>query len=362
MKKRTAGLIIVLSLVLTFTTVLAVESNFLLNIEGFKKLAVENSRQSAIDDLEIKARESALEDAKHDAEFVSYTGTRSDMYGVGIKKEVTPLEAEANLEYAKKEKEENLENLRLDVYKATLGLLLAQKELQMEAEKLYILKEKYGMVEARYKEGKITDNDLYDAKYALDKKAIDKDKVEKKVQSAGLELKRLLNLKLDETPLKVEDELVLSTWEVIDIEKIVLEALNKSADIFKKSEELKAKEKTLEVTGEYYKDGDFTYDDNKVNLETTKVGLEDAKTNLEVQIRNKYNDILTKKDKVELAQQWEGIQEKKLDNAELKYKKGLISKEELFNAKEKFLDAQYQKFAEIHDYNALKAEFEALYK
>jgi len=44
------------------------------------------------------------------------------------------------------------------------------------------------------------------------------------------------------------------------------------------------------------------------------------KINLEVEIRNKYNDLLTAKDNVELASKWENIQKKKLENVELKFK------------------------------------------
>jgi len=63
--------------------------------------------------------------------------------------------------------------LKLDVYKAALDKLLVEKELDTEKAKLDILSEKYSMAEARYKEGKITENDLNDAKYALDAKKID---------------------------------------------------------------------------------------------------------------------------------------------------------------------------------------------
>jgi len=37
-------------------------------------------------------------------------------------------------------------------------------------------------------------------------------------------------------------------------------------------------------------------------------------------------------------------QKKKLENVELKFKNGLVSKEEVLSQKEKYLDAQYQMF------------------
>jgi len=77
----------------------------------------------------------------------------------------------------------------------------------------------------------------------------------------------------------------------------------------------------MEITERYYTDSNSIYNENKTNLELAKVELEDAKINLEVEIRNKYNDLLTAKDNVELASKWENIQKKKLENVELKFKK-----------------------------------------
>jgi len=58
------------------------------------------------------------------------------------------------------------------------------------------------MAEARYKEGKITENDLNDAKYALDAKKLMCREL-KNLKTAELELKRLLSLELDDKDLKL---------------------------------------------------------------------------------------------------------------------------------------------------------------
>jgi outer membrane protein TolC len=362
MKKKLTILFLTLPVVFALTTALAVEKGLINSINGFQKFAVENSRQSVIDDLQIKALESALEDAKHDADFQLVSGTKIDMLNNGIKKEVAPLVAEANLEYAKRSKEENIKRLKLDIYKAALDKLLAEKQLEMESSKLEMLKEKYSMFEARYKEGKITENDLNDVKYALDTKEIDRDKAEKNLEIADLELKRLLSVELGGEEIAVENKLELDEWRPISIKEVVEKAIENNIEVFKKSEDLKAKEKTMEITEKYYREGNFSYDDNKVNLETSRIDLEDAKTNLEVEIRNKYNNLLTAKDNLELAAQWQRIQDKKLESAQAKYDQGLISKESLLDQKEKCLDAKYQSFFAIRDFNILKAEFEALYK
>jgi len=79
--------------------------------------------------------------------------------------------------------------LKLDVYKAALDKLLVEKELDTEKAKLDILSEKYSMAEARYKEGKITENDLNDAKYALDAKRLMCRELKKVLRQRSLNLK-----------------------------------------------------------------------------------------------------------------------------------------------------------------------------
>lgn len=359
MKKR-ISLILTIAFISTITTVFAVEG-LKFSIEESKTVATANSKQSVIDDLNIKVMESALRDAEKDAKRSTSVSAKIDVLNNNIAREVKPAKASADLEYAKMTKEENIKKLELEVYKATSDMLLLKKELEMEKSKQSILEEKYKIVEARLKEGKLTENDLFDAKYALDLKAIDINKVAKKIESANLELRRVLGLDMNEELIEIKDNLVLASMKNIDIEKVVENALNKDAEVYIKAEELKASEKTMEFTKEDYEQGTSIYDENMLNLENAKVNLENAKVNLEVSIRNKYNDILTAKDKVQLAQKWEAINKEKLSNAEFKFEKGLISKEEVLKAKENYLDAQYQTYLAIYNYNIVKTEFDILY-
>lgn len=207
----------------------------------------------------------------------------------------------------------------------------------------------------------MTENDLYDAKYAFDLKVIDVNKLTKKLETANLELKRILGLEMDGEMVEIKDDLVLVSTADVDIEKVVETSLNNDVELYIKGEELKAAEKTMELTKVDYEQDTVMYDEKMLNLENAKVDFEDAKVNLEVSIRNKYNDVLTAKDKVQLAQKWEEINMNKLDNAEFKFEKGIISKEEVLNAKEKYLDAQYQTYLAIYNFNTVKIEFDTLY-
>lgn len=358
--KKHLSIFVTIVLAASISTVFAVEG-LRFDVEDSKQYAVDKSKQTVIDDLDIKAKETALQEAEKDAKMATVGYSRTEILDNKIKKEVTVPKAAADIEYAKKVKELNIDKLKLDVYKASLNMVLIRKELETETAKQEILKEKYNMAEVRFKEGKVTENDLFDAKYALDAKAIDVNKINKKLETANLELKRLMGLSMDDTMVEIKDNLALVSTADIDIDKVVEEALNNDVDVFIKNEEYKASEKTMELTEEEFEEGQTTYDDNKLNLENAKYTLEDTKANLEVTIRNKYNDMLTAKDKVELAQKWEAINKIKLDNAQFKYEKGHISKEELLNSKEQYLDAQYQTYLAIYNFNTIKTEFDTLY-
>jgi outer membrane protein TolC len=359
MKKR-ISLVVTILFIATVTTALAAEG-LKFSIPESKKIAANNSKQMVIDDLNIKVKESALLDAEKEAKKSTSASTRYDVLNNKIAKEVNTAKAAADLEYAKKTKEKNLKKLELEAYKATSNMLLIQKELEMEKGKQNILNEKYKIAETRLKEGKLTENDLIDTKYSLDQKVIDIDKVSKKLEAANLELRRILGLDMNEDLIEIKDKLVLVTTADIDVEKVVENALNSDPEVYIKGEELKASEKKMEFTKEGYEQGTTIYDENMLNLENAKINYEDAKVNLEVSIRNSCNDILTARDKVRLAQKWEAICLSKLNNQEFKLEKGLISKEEVLTAKENYLDAQYQTYLAIYNYNILRTEFDTLY-
>jgi hypothetical protein len=376
--KKLKALILTVTMALSITTVWAVGNDMFLNIEKFQDMALKNTRQSKIDELQIESKKNALEEAEKDAKFLSPSTTRNQKYDNEIQKKVDPFKAKADLEYIKREKDINEENLKREVYETALDILIQEKEVELETEKLKILEEKHKMAKTRYDEGKITDNDLYNAEFAVSSKTIDLNKAQKNLEILKLELKRLLNVELDDSPIKVEDQLVFEPMMDIDmdvdmvvlknvdgvlnIDTIIEKSIEKSLEYYKANKDLEAQEMVMEITKDIYEENHPTYKDNVLALEIAQLNLENIKTSIQVQVRNKYNDLKTAEENVNLAIQWEEIQKKKLEAEELKFEKGMISREQLLNAKEVYIEANYDKFAAIYNHNIIKSEFEALYK
>jgi hypothetical protein len=378
--KKLKALILTVTMALSITTVWAVGNDMFLNIEKFQDMALKNTRQSKIDELQIESKKNALEEAEKDAKFLSPSTTRNQKYDNEIQKKVDPFKAKADLEYIKREKDINEENLKREVYETALDILIQEKEVELETEKLKILEEKLKMIKTRYDEGKITDNDLYNAEFAVSSKTIDLNKAQKNLEILKLELKRLLNVELDDSPIKVEDQLVFEPMMMMDIDMdvdmvvlknvdgvlnidtIIEKSIEKSLEYYKANKDLEAQEMVMEITKDIYEENHPTYKDNVLALEIAQLNLENIKTSIQVQVRNKYNDLKTAEENVNLAIQWEEIQKKKLEAEELKFEKGMISREQLLNAKEAYIESNYDKFAAIYNHNIIKSEFEALYK
>ena len=339
------------------TMVQAGDSDLGLSIKDAQEEALNKSTQSRMDDLDIKMKESLLKDAIEDANYLPFAGDTDSLVANKIKSQVAPFEAEVNLELAKKNKEDHIKDLELDSYKASLDILLIEKELEKENVKLKNLQEKLDMVKAQNSVGKATSNDVSTAEYSVSGKQIDIVKIEDRHKAAIFEFKKILNLPLDDSAINITDSISYLDLGEVDLNTTVLEAISVDTFVYEKEQSVKAKGMRLEITGEYYSQGASEYAEATFDLESAKIGLDDVKIDLEVNLRNKYNELLNKRDKVELAKSYEAVMLKFLDAAKVKYDLGVISKEELMNEEEKYLDSTYQEYSAAKDYSVAKGEF-----
>jgi outer membrane protein TolC len=359
--KKFLYILITLALIISaFSAASAAGAEKGLTIGKAQIIAVENSRQADIDDLDIKLKETELKHIKEKPNPVRLTTELVTLLEYKLAEKVSPMQAELDLEVSKRIKQDNINSLRLDVYKTAMNILLAQKELDTENQKLAIAQEGYEAAKKSYELNLITENDLQTAKYNVDNKKFSVSEARERLVSASFNMRKLLNMPLSDAPIKLEDELVMAKPERVDINKAVQSAIEHDTTVYSKSGTLKIKQAALELTGEYFKEGEKKYDQCKIDADTAAIDVEDARANLEVEVRNKYNDLLNLQDKIELAEKYAVLLEKKLKISQVKYDNGVISKEEYLAEKEKYLDAEYQKYAAIHDYNIAKAEFEYL--
>lgn len=353
--KRIITAVIIAFLLLLPTVSLADTKVISLTIDEAQKLAVENSKQASLDDIDIKNKQTIIDNSKYDLQFQS-----GDSEDNAYKENVKPLEIETNLEVAKKNRVNNINTLKLNVYKTALDIILAEKQLDAEEQKLDILKQKLDMAKAKYSQKMNTQNDVNDSQYSYDSKNIDVEKVQDFLASLYLNFKKLLNLPLDDSAIQIKDDLIYNELDTIDIELIITKVESSNISIYEKEQIIKQKQNNLDNIIKYRGQGTTNYYDAQYDLESAKIDLDDAKNNLEINIRNKDNELQNTDDKAELSASYADLVNKKFKVSEIKYKNGTISKETYLTDKQNYLDALYQKYTAIHDCNIIKAEFNNL--
>lgn len=357
------GLIVILVLVLSVSVNAGAQSGDAgITLNRILKQAELNNKQTIIDDLEIKAKESQLEQAKENAAMAGDTYGQVDVLNSRIRKEVKVMEAQAALEVAKMTKIDNLEQLLLNIRNVYNEILLEEHKLENEKQKLQIAKERLEIAKTKYSAEMITKNELDSVEYAYFSKTITVESVNDKIIVLDMKLKGLLDLPLWGERLVLTGNIVQDKFVEVDIDKVISANLEKGKDVYSVFCKYNAALRTMMLTEELFKPGNITYDSNKANLEAVRRDYEAAKRNREMSIRNTYNELLNMKDGVDLAIRYEELQKKKSDTAKVKYEKGQISKDAYLTVIEGYIDAIYDRYYKVHLFNVKSGEFLNIYR
>lgn len=328
-------------------TATVLEANTEYTVAKLQEIALNNSRQKLIDDMDIKKKEMAVRTVRTDSRAMSDS----------ILSVTKPLDVQLELEAAQRIRQDHMNQLRIDVYKAAMSIQLCEKEIRLQEQKLVIAEEQLTMAKARYKAATITQDELDSAQYNVDSKKVDLTNVKEKIDSLFLELKKLLNQPLDIKPVKIAGVLKQESFEAVDTEAILTGLYKTDTSMFKASGKLDIDKKAMEIAGKLYRKGDLYYDEAALDLEEEELNFSAAKTSLEVKVKNTYNEMANSLDNMELANKYVVLTAKKLENIKIKYDKGTISKDSYMQAKEALLNAEYKELAAIVEYNGMKAEF-----
>ncbi|NLY18668.1 MAG: TolC family protein [Clostridiaceae bacterium] len=301
------------------------------------KAAVENSIQPALDDFNIKAKESALEQAEKEALKGFIGGTNQEIVERRIIKEVAPLEAEAALDVAKRQKLDNENKFRAEVYEEMLKFIMAKNRVENKRERIALIREKYIIDSMQYHEGLVSKADIEDAEINLSIENLELVKLETELESNILNAKQKLHVDLsDDTKIDFEYELnkigsqyVISSF---NLEKAIEKAINRSTEIYQRQRAVDIARMKFDITKEHLKPGNDYYDQKEYELEYAKKSLYDARTNLEVSIRNAYNELLTSLDALDLAQKRLELEESRLKTLETKKDAGILSRRDMIDS------------------------------
>jgi outer membrane protein TolC len=317
-------------------------------IAQLQEMAVKNSRQALIDDVDIKKMEMATRTVYSDTTSMSDT----------ILSVTKPMESKLNLANAKLVKQDNLNQLKADVYKNAMNILLALKEIELQEQKLVISEDRLKMAQARYDAATVTADEVDSAEYTVESSRINLTSAKENLNSLYLDLKKLLNQSLNTDPVSISTELKQAAFKESDVNTVLSDLYKTETSVTKAAIQVDIAQTAMDIAAKHYKKGDNTYDGAVLDLEEAKLDLLTAKSSLDAKVKNQYNTVLNALDNVGLAEKYTVLTEKKLATAQTKYDKGTVNKEVLMSAQEAYLDAQFSNLTSITDFNNTKIELD----
>jgi hypothetical protein len=347
----------VLLLVLSFSVLaFAEEAITRFTYESALETAVKNSIQPALDDFNIKAKESALEKAKDDAIKGFIGGTNQQVVENNIMKKVAPLEAETALEVARREKADHERQLKADVYQEMMRVLLAQESVALKKQKFALTEEKLKIDRVQFQEGLIAEADITNEELALSVDKLDLVKAETQLKSNILDVKQRLHVELDDENKIVFDYALnkVGTHYVLgffNLNRAIEKAAENDTGVYGRQKAVEHAQMKLELTKEYLKPGNSFFDQKEYEVEAAQKALYDTKTTLEVNIRNAYNDLLTALDALELANKKLDLENSRLNVLKTKLNAGIISRRDMIDTEISVVSKQQEVLQAICDFN-----------
>jgi hypothetical protein len=316
-------------------------------IGELQEIAVGNSRQALVDDVEIKKKEMAVRTVRSDINAMSDS----------ILSVTKPMDVKLELEVAKRTRQDRLNQLKVDVYKACMNILLCSRKIEMREKKLSMAEKQLDMARARFDAAMVTRDDVDFTQYAVDSSKVDLANARDELDSLHLELKKLLNLELDASPIKIAGEIKQDDMIKADTDMILDRLYETETSVFRAAGKLEIARTAMGIAAKLYREGDLYYDNAVLDLEEAELDYSAAKTALEAKVKNAYNDMANRVDGLELAKKYTELTAKKLESVKIKYEKGTVSMEDYIKAEEALLDAELAGLSAIIEYNAARAVF-----
>lgn len=324
-----------------------VQNTSIYTVEELWNIAAANGRQAVADDLDIKKKEMAARTVRSDSMAMSDS----------ILSVIRPMEVALDVEVAVKVKQEHLEQLKLDVYKTAMNILLCEEEIKLKEQKLTSAREQLNSALAKLEAGTAAQDDVDTARYNADSSGLSLSGAREKLDSLYLEMRRLLNQPLSGGTIRISDRISPLPFEAADTDALYKSLCNAESSVYKAKGAFTIAGAAMDIAGKLYKKGDLYYDSAELDLKEAELEYAGAVTALEVKVKNMYNDALNRLDNLELAGMYAELASKRLDAAKAKYDSGAVSRDVYIKAGETLLDAEHARAAATVEFNGIWMEF-----
>jgi len=239
-----------------------------------------------------------------------------------------PYDAEIQLKIAELDKENQTNQISLQVINSYLDTLYLQEGIKVLESAVKRAEEQVAVVKVNYKVGTITKVDVLSAEVQLEKIKTELEQAKNNLSIKKMQLNQLANLPLNTefaiSPIEVKTDLLIG-------EEGVKKGLEYSLTLKQQNYELKSLEKLLQVIKDYFPESTYTYQSVYSTKLTKEAILAETKSKVELGLRSQQIKIDSNRKTYEVMQE----QVKKVAetyNIMLnQYKAGLISYQDLAN-------------------------------
>lgn len=359
MKKIVIGILTLVMLLgmVTFADEIAT----LLNIDTLKEEAVSNSLTLQSSALALENRVLDLEQVDKDAFNANQIGgDRVTYINNRIKVESDTLIAKHDVELATLKLAKDEIDLKNSITIKSMNYLLLLDKITLN-EKLLEFKELYKKyVEQKVATGISTNIDLTNKIIEIQSHENLLLELKANVESSKIEINHLIGKDLN-SDLVISDTIKIIDYRKFDIEKIYEERVAKYPAVYTKAEMLKSKEIIFGLYDEKYVEKDKEHKKAKNDMLIAEVEYKDALKDFEVALRSSYNAYLNAHDTYLLSLKQSELSMKLYNDIKLKFDLGVANQEQLLQAEEAKLNAEFAITQAIYSYNLTRLDFDSLY-
>lgn len=339
-----------------------------LTLQGAVDLAMKNSTDIQLADLDIKKKEIEYDTAVSAANRIDLDKVNrgvlengdpmplSMQYGNSVTYWVAPKAAEVKLAVAKKNKELTLNKVKYNVENAYYNVLKSERNLAIKRENLKYFQDQLKIAQTGYKIGTRAKVDVTIVEAAVASYQALVTGEENKYRGAMIELNRIIGLDLD-TPLKLVTKFnVEKSAAKIDVNDTIKDALENNVAIYSLKRNVEVTKAQGDAIKKFY-DGAPVANTTEIDIKSAEVNVKATELALTSLIKQSYLSLHS----LEQVIDWQTKDvEKNKENVKvfnLKYEAGLATALDVKKATIDLEQSEESLSESIYQYNLLKAQF-----
>ena len=373
MKKKIAITMVLIMAIMSITVIAENMVNGSMDFIGeAKSLSLEEALNVAIDDSlagktatwNLENAEAAYKSNKNSANTLDNVLAVYSAYGifgdVGTNKDVKMLEIARD--YAKAQKDNNysaeIMSLEMEVKGLYFQTIQASEMKTITTENLEIKEKLYQDVQKKFELGMVSKQELLTAEYDYLKAKTDLEKYENTEKTAKMGLNMYLGYDVMDNVI-LTDKLITSDFLEVDLAESISQALLNRNEIGGSKFALDIQQINMDKIKVRYPSSASEYMKQKVAYETALFNFENAGKSIEMDVRNKYMDLIQKQHAIESGQKAVENATEALRLSQLTYEAGMIILTDLQNVQSMTLQAKLGLSQSVLDYNIALDSFNA---